>query len=221
MKDNLEYKMKLDIGGTPSNVLGKTKKSIAYAMKYTDGGMAVILDPFNLARLERILPLGENFKTRQLKFSVPVPGGNTDLSSEAVPSPDPEKISSGLLGAKSKILGKIGNDYGWRLTDKAELERRYDQLVREIPELAGSSKNLRVFMNSLVGKFLDPVQVVLSEDIFSRNPEKTYALMERFKVPVRAVCPKCDTFKNLTLGENLSCCGVSSDEIIKSGKFIP
>lgn len=223
MQDILESRtMMLDIGGTPSNILGKTKKEIAYALGYSDNQMVAILDPFNLARLERILPLGESYKVKQIKFSVNVPNGNTDISSDAVPAPSPDSIRSSFLEAKPKIVGRIIREYAWRLKNKVKLERRYDELSQAIPEMARSSRNLREFMNSLSIFFLKPVKTILLEDIFSKRPDITYSLIERFgEVPARAICPKCNTFQDTVLGKDLACCNVSGDEIIRSGRFIP
>lgn len=222
MSKDLEKTMEnIDIGGTPSNILGKTKKNFAYSLGYQTNNLMIILDPFNLARIERYLPIGDNYKIKQIKFSVNVPEGNTDLSSEAVSAPDPEKIKQDLIIAKPKILGKIIGDYGWKITDKKELERRYNQLIQEIPDIANNSLNLRQFMNSLVKKFTGQINTILLEDLFSKNPNITYDLMKKFKIPARAICPECNTFQNIILGEDLSCCNVPSDIIIKSGRFIP
>jgi len=222
MAQSLDNKMeKIDIGGTPSNILGKTKPTIAQSMNYSNRNMALILDPFNLARIERFLPLGDQYKIKQIKFSVEVPEGNIDLSSEAVSAPNPENIRTKLLNAKSKVIGKIIGNYGWRILDKQELERRYNQLTEEIPQLSSESPNLRHFMNSLVERFNPDLQIILLEDLFSKNQDKVYQLMEKFKIPARAICPDCNTFQNTILGDNLSCCNISGDRIIKSGKFIP
>ncbi len=210
----------IDIGGTPDNVLSQDKASIAYKIGLKPEQLVLILDPMNQARAGRSLSLG-NFTVNKIKFPIDEVD-DQDFSAELAPSPDSNYIKQKFADVKSKVIGNIFDKYTWRIKNNIKVvEKRYNEISSKITFLAKESPNMREFMNSIVAYLFSPIKVIKLEDIFAKNPENTYALIEKFSVPVRAVCPLCNLFIKNTLGEELACCGVAPEKIIKGGTFIP
>jgi len=208
----------IDIGGTPAKVLELNKIGNALNKGVKPEQLVYILDPFDLSRAERKLIFG-NYSIKGLKFNVDVP--STDLSSEYVDGPDSYEIISLMNRFKPKILGNLVNKY--RGIDKNALENRYEELKDKITKLSEISANLREFMNRLIILLSpEPIEIMPLEKIFSENKEIVYNLLDKIgDINIRAICPRCKQFNEMSLKQETPCCGVSSNEIIESGKYIP
>jgi histidyl-tRNA synthetase len=91
----------------------------------------------------------------------------------------------------------------------------------EIKEVANYSSNIRELMNNLVLFFYPNLKIIKLEEVLSKNKDKVYNILTKTKIPVRAICPKCNKFRKTVLGNNSMCCNLNDKEIINSGKYIP
>ncbi|MEM4703057.1 MAG: HisS family protein [Candidatus Pacearchaeota archaeon] len=81
--------------------------------------------------------------------------------------------------------------------------------------------NVREIMNNLVKFFYPNLKTINLEEVLSKNKQIVYGILKKTKTPVRAICPSCNQFRRILLGENSMCCNVKDNEIIDSGKYIP
>jgi len=209
--------MLIDIGGTPANILESNKLRIARLNKVDSDQLVAIVDPFDLSRIERKLVLGD-YKIQAIKFPARV--SDTSLNSEYVESPSLDDCRRLLAAAKSKVLGKVQSTYGKRI-DLKDVEDRYETFLKDVERVAVGSSNLREFMNGLINLLTPDLRIIKLEDILTENSDKVRALLEKVDIPVRAICPRCNLFVNMSLKEKTSCCEISGEEIINSGKYIP
>jgi hypothetical protein len=89
------------------------------------------------------------------------------------------------------------------------------------PEGFPLSENLREFMNNLVRMKYPFLKLIKLEIVLSENKEIILDLLKKIKIPVRAVCPRCNMFRKIILGKEEMCCGVCDNEIINRGKYVP
>ncbi len=209
----------IDVGGGSSNILERNTIAIALASGIKPEQLVIVLDPVDLSRADRELPLGD-YKIKKIKFKVDVP--ETDRSSEAVAPPTPDSCEASFESARSGVMGSMINQYNKRLIDRNELDRRYTFLKNKVVDLSKNTTNLREFMKGLVSVLLPaPIKMILLEEVMSKNTEVVYELINKFKdVEYRAICPSCKLFVIDKAGKELGCCGVESDEIIQGGKYI-
>jgi len=209
----------IDIGGTPANILKNNKLILAKANNILTEEIVAILDPFDLARAERTLELGD-YKTKAIKFPIEVPNGKTDLNSESVNPPSPKECKDLFEYAENAVLGKIQNIYGKRININ-KVKEKYELLKQTVEKLAGDSTNLREFMNGLIKILAPNLKTINLEEVLSRNVSVIYSILEKIDIPVRAICPSCNCFVQMYLRDKTSCCSYPADEIIKSGRYIP
>jgi hypothetical protein len=76
-------------------------------------------------------------------------------------------------------------------------------------------------MNNLVKWKYPDLRLIKLEDVLSKNKDIIYRILKKINIPVRAICPKCNKFKKIVLGENSVCCDTDENNIISSGKYIP
>lgn len=216
--------MLVDIGGTPAKILAGNKFWIARASKINENQLVAILDPFDLARAERKLVLGD-YKISSIKFSVKIPNGRTELSSEFVSAPNPNEIRKSFESAKEGVIGKIQSVYGKRANIQ-KIKERYNLVKNKIENLAVSSKNLREFMNNLFGILAQDIKVIKLEEVLSLNKEIVYGILKKTDITARIICPRCNMFYEDTLKKKSSRCAKCNQEnenkqIIESGIYIP
>lgn len=209
----------IDIGGTPANILERNLFRVAKLNGIKQERLIAILDPFDLSRAERKLVLGD-YKTSAIKFPVEIPNNQTNLNSEKVSPPNPEECRRLLQSVDNLIIGKIQGIYSKKL-NVIEVRQRYCKFVKDTENLAKISGNLREFMNGIVTLLSPDLKLVKLEDILSRNSQIVCEILEKTDIPVRAICPSCNCFVQMSLREKTPCCGISNGEIIQSGKYIP
>ena len=96
-----------------------------------------------------------------------------------------------------------------------------ENIPKEIKEIVNNSKNIRELMNNLVKFFYPTLKTIKLEEVLSKNKNAVYSILKKIKIPVRAICPKCNKFKKIWLGDNFMCCNVEDSEIINSGRYVP
>jgi hypothetical protein len=216
--------MLIDIGGTPAFIVKQDLLSITRQNEIESNQLVAILDPFDLSRAERKLELGD-YKTKSLNFSVEVPNGWTELSSEFVSPPKPEECMKLFDSAESCVLGKLQSVYGKRI-NISEINSKYALLRDEVERLARESGNLRDFMNGLTKILLPDIRTIKLENILSQNKSVVYRILEKTDIGARIICPRCNMFYEDTLRKENSVCTKcnmenSNRQIIDSGRYIP
>ena len=222
MKD--DSKFLIDIGGTPEKILEKNNYLLAQNNGINPARIVAILDPFDLARAQRKLLFGE-YKIGSINFSVNVPKGYTDLSSETVSPPKPDECKILFERARDGVIGKIQSSYGKRIK-VIELSRKYDYFMNQTIRLAQDSKNLREFMNGIVKILAPDLRTVKLEEVLSDNYGKISKLLEKTDIPVRAICTNCNRFTDFYLRQDFPACQrcnstISCREIMQTGRYIP
>ncbi len=216
--------MLIDIGGTPERLLAKDFPQIIVLNNLNNSQIVAILDPFDLSRAERKLELGD-YKIRSLNFSVEVPNGWTELSSELVSPPKPEECKRLFDSAESCVLGKLQSIYGKRV-NLSKVRERYAVLRNEVTKLAKDADNLRDFMNGLTKILLPEIIIIKLEEILYQNKSVVYKILEKADISARIICPRCNMFYEDTLRKESSICTKCNmknpnRQIIDSGKYVP
>ena len=216
--------MLIDTGGTPERILMKDLPQIMALNNLNKEQLIAILDPFDLARAQRKLEFGD-YKTKSLNFSVEVPNGCVELSSEFVSPPKPEECRKLFDSAESCIIGKLQSIYGKRI-NLPEARERYALLREEVVGIAEKSGNLREFMNGLVRILLPGLRTVKLEEVLSQNKAIVYEILRKTDFSARIICPRCNMFYEDSLGKGNSVCTKCNMEnlnrqIIESGRYIP
>lgn len=216
--------MLIDIGGTPSNILGRNKYDVAAAEGISLKKLIVILDPFDLSRSERRLELGD-YKIKAIKFSIEVPGGQTNLTSEKVVPPTMEYCQNQLNKIEGIVLGKIQSEYGKYINMK-KIKDRFSVFRKRVEGLAENSINLREFMEGLVKLLVPRLSFVKLEEVLSKNSKIVFDILNKLDVPARTICNNCNRFIDISLRKKeLECpfCNAKlfCKDIIDSGKYIP
>jgi len=209
----------IDIGGTPANILKNNKLILTKSNGIQIEDFVAILDPFDLARNERKLELGD-YKIKALKFPVDVLYNKTELNAECVNSPSVKECKDLFEYAENAVIGKIQNVYG-KIININKIKEKYELLKQNVEKLAGTSTNLREFMNGLIKILAPNLKTIKLEDILSRNVSVIYDILEKTDIPIRAICPICNCFVQMCLKGTTPCCDYPAKEIMKSGRYIP
>lgn len=210
---------RIDIGGTAQNVLEKNKIEFVLASGIKEEQIIIVLDPFDLSRAERRLPISTDCKTKFIKFEVDV--GAVNDSAETVSPPSAKSIIQSFEQNKLIIVETLINKYR-KEVDLQKLGYQYDLLKDSIAKTARGSKNLYEFMSRLTSLLVPPqVKIIPLEQVLSKNTQVVYNLLKRFDINARAICPNCNKFAKVSLKDKTLCCSVSADKIIENGKYIP
>jgi len=215
----------LDVGGTPANVLEKGKLGFLLDSGIKPEQLVIVVDPFDLSRIERSLILGNEGGVKRFKFSAEVPGSEK-TSSEYARSPLKDDVMLLFQGNRGKILDSFYRKHQIFKPDaKKIISVRYDSLQAQVTECASKSKNLRDFMNSLIGT-LSPVPVKLTylESVLAENKTTVYDVLKQRDIEARVFCPGCGkitpyVFSQARIEEKV-CCS-TANEIIEKGSFVP
>lgn len=218
----------IDIGGTPINILEKGKIGFILDRGIRAEQMVVVVDPFDLSRVERSLVLSDVGKVKKFKFPIKMSeeGRTERLSSEYVDAPTREQILQLFQDSRGKILSALYSKHQIFKPDRQkELARRYDKLQRRVAQSAEQSENLRVFMNSLI-EILSPTTIELKslESVLSKNQKRVYDVLRQRDINVRVFCPKCGRITpyafNINRLKEEVCC-TTADMVVKKGSFVP
>ena len=172
--------------------IGGTPAFVINAREYE-----VILQKFSKERVILVLDpfdLSRNERTivvNGVRIKFEIDANDVNISADTIPAPKTYKAN--------KEMG-------------AELKGVLDDSCREC-------KTLRNFMNSLVCYFTKDLKICLLEDVLISIKDKILQIIKTKQIPVRAICPICNKFCRINLGEK-TCCGASK-EIIETGRYIP
>jgi len=190
--------MRIDVGGTPAAVI----RDNPFENFTEKEKLIVILDPFDNARFERTIYFAEGLKLK-------LPSNLNEL----------EKV---LENSKPRIVGKLANLLGCSFK---KIEEVYTEFSQKLLELSGEG-DIRKVMNGILRYLVEQtypqldVEYVLLEDVQRRIVDKVRALVEKYDIKARAVCPVCGQFVLINLRDGKTCCCVSAVKILESGAYI-
>ena len=127
--------------------------------------------------------------------------------------------------SKEKLIAIVDPFDLSRAERKISLKNRKIKIPIKVKNVNISSDcitpNLRKFMNNLIKLNYPDLKIIKLEKILSENKTIIYNLLKEIEIPVRAICPKCNQFKKIILGNKTPCCNISGEKIINSGRYLP
>jgi hypothetical protein len=216
----------LDIGGTPANLLAKDKVGMFLSRGIRPEQLVAIVDPFDLSRVERTLKLAEYATTKNLKFSVDVPG-TEKVSSQVVSPPRREKLVQAIDQSKGKLVEAVCNHYGiFGKNEKRLVAGRYDLFKEKVMQTMDSSANLRDFMEALVPA-LSPIPLSMKrlEGVLSQEAAVVEEILKKRDIEARTFCGECGKMNHYTFNKDhldeTVCCTTTARDLIQKGSYVP